>query len=736
MILAQDVSYPGPHQPNAEEYEEEQQYYCEDPDCIHTPELSHMPYSAARLRYEAAMEFERARLEQLEQLPSDLSVQHLVSIVDDEEEGEHQPDSAHSSTFEMLSRAASTLTHPTTWASNVLSLVSASVSAAHESGSSSSSSGTESDCEDHTAHISSAVPLVTCITPPMLTLTEYTGFTTEVTMTRRLSLSELSAPPYAPWPPRQSRTILCASAAAAASRTIARGDSDPLRFMLPWTMDKRFMFPLPLDHQGRASFRSGRWWSRRNLGYDYVRPAAVQYIMRRKGVPIGQEETGEGDETLPTGPDDSIAASTTVLSIREAALAIARAGHEQAVLNQQHSLGASSTSLHRSLRADRDDHALAHCADSDSDMETETEWIQQQQQQQQQSESTQARVHRPSPRPTYCPGRMPSIRGRSSSLRCVAVSGAEASQENPGVSQGTGGSSRHRRFFARRWRTSYNGEGESQSGSEEEDAPSSSSSTHSYQDCPLDSLSSSHDDISSEASDDSSSSLSFLTSDRCSDTSDEGSDDSDEVDACISASGLDKYKQRVQLLGTVFEEDLFDEDGDDCVVAKMRETRMAVLQHHDRTAALRRSQQPASFYPASLSPEHEDEIMLIEDDDDDQDDSYTTRRNVRKNPAANLLQRTRRIEDVQAHLKMPSMHSTVARHAASAAAATATQLVNDDAEAPAAFASAVLARPVPTVYMPVSSTVRGGVRAVGPLIPTRSVFLDASCVMDWEPQAV
>ncbi|KAE8240934.1 hypothetical protein A4X13_0g7628 [Tilletia indica] len=658
--------------------------------------------STALMRSLACDDFERAK-------QAGSSFPQYSTVVLESENG-------HTTTFDILSRAANTLTHPTTWASNMLSLVSSSTS--------SSTPETVSSMTTESIDVP-PVPSVTCITPPLLTLTEYNAFT-DVTMTRRLSLSELSQPPYASWPPRQTRAVLCANAAACVSRTVAQGGPDPLQFMLPWVMDKRFMFPLPLDHQGRASFRSGRWWSRRNLGYEHIRPAPVHFVMRKKLPSLPAEdlleedssngwtcvESSVGDETLDldptrqgTLPSPATATRPNIVTIREAALAMARAGHERVITRRNSLSSEQGQSIPVGLQSNPD-HAFAHITDSDSDLDMDgDEAVDMHKTTLTEVSIT---VHRPqlppqapSVRRSYSPSRAPSIRGRSSSLRRVAISADESALTNVSTDDLNTtdpatpcGSSKHRRIFAQRWHLN------------DRKGSSSRSREHSL------------DGGSSQDSDDSDDSFGMYdhcecASDHSSETSEEDSlADSDDLDCPMSVlPDVFGKNSRSQLLGTVFEDD------DGMMGAAEGPTRNKALQSSDNPTAFRH----ASFFIVDTPEEEVENRVLLKSSMD-------------------LLQRTQAIEDLQSHSKIPTMHTTTAamhtergkgprRHAISCSGA------------PAPFAAAVLSRPIPKVHMPglhggVALRRPGGAMAAAAAQPLRTVYLDTNPAMDWEPQAV
>ncbi|KAK0535857.1 hypothetical protein OC834_001382 [Tilletia horrida] len=665
--------------------------------------------SSAHIRIGACSEFERSH-----QLPCVSSQPALVH-----EHIEH----GHVTTFDILSRAASTLTHPTTWASNMLSLVSSATSASEPPAP--SSWAPEGLPLSAPAQAASTID-VTCITPPLLTLTESGGLA-DVTMTRRLSLSELSRPPYAPWPPRESRTVLCANAAANVSRCLERGEEDPLRFMLPWVMDKRFMFPLPLDHQGRASFRSGRWWSRRNLGYEHIRPTPVHYVMRKKSTALlpadavlsTEQAENTGDETLPLTygrqeTSSTVLQGSSMMNIREAALAMARAGHERVLTERRQSLPSQDgqpalTPVLLHAAPSNSDNAFAHFTDSDSDAEMDQDRVIKPE-----SPTPQhLHIRHPSTRRAYASKRVPSIRGRSSSLRRVAIS-ADESREQPAETSSTGSD---RRLFAQRWHLG---------GCSDSESPDREPS--------LDSL--------SQDSEDSDDSLGMKTHphdrfEHSSDTSeDSDSDDLDTQMAHVLGKGEYGAKGRCQLLGTVLEDDADDDLLDD-----------GGSSSGDEETARRKHSNPASLHNSNAF--RQASFFLADSPDEEAEDGFELV------PPLALLQRTQVIEDLQAQRKMSSMHDIVSHKVRSASAPASAparaptplrEIQNDVVRSPtpASFAAAVLARPVPKVHMPglgLGSALRKSAAglALRPSVRSakaRTVYLDASDIMDWEPQTV
>ncbi|CAD6888185.1 unnamed protein product [Tilletia laevis] len=652
--------------------------------------------SSALMRYSACEDFERAHQAN--------SLTHCTSVIHELSEN------GHTTTFDILSRAANTLTHPTTWASNVMSLVSPTPTSENNLSISAATAPS-------TAMAAPPVPSVTCITPPMLTITEYNAFT-DVTMTRRLSLTELSQPPYAPWPPRQTRAAFCGHAAACVSRTITAGEADPLRFMLPWVMDKRFMFPLPLDHQGRASFRSGRWWSRRNLGYEHIRPTPVHFVMRKKSTssstqapaPLEDEEEEDssnewmsvendvGDETLPSEPRrqgtlPAPAAGSSIMTIREAALAMARAGHER-VVARRNSIPPAQVDLISSSQT-HPDHVFAHVTDSDSDVDMDgDEAIGNHKGETDAEHRAQLQCHRSSPRRSYSPNRIPSIRGRSSSLRRVAVSADDhATPSNTSTDDlSSTASSPNRRIFAQRWHLASSSPGSTRSREQSLDGGSSQDSDDSDDSLGMDDHPEGASDHSSETSKDSL--------------------DSDDLDCSMTdiAAALSSKNGRCQLLGTVLEV----EDGED------------LMGNTDVKAGKKGPLRPGVFRPASF--------FIVDSPDQEVENR------IRLNSSLELLHRTQAIENLQSHSKMPNMHTTAAMHASPGAVKEPSTSADVRAVKPSPFAAAVLARPIPKVHMSglhgsVLLRRPGSLSATAAAPPLRTVFLDTTSIMDWEPQA-
>ncbi|KAK0546735.1 hypothetical protein OC845_004450 [Tilletia horrida] len=648
-------------------------------------------------------------------------------------------ENGHVTTFDILTRAATTLSHPTTWAQSMYNLV-ASASAIGETHHSelhheSANSGSAPADQTHSNITASATrPLVTCITPPVLTLTEHNAFT-DVTMTRRLSLTELSQPPYAPWPPRATRTALCATAAACASRAVANGEEDPNRFMLPWIMDKRFMFPLPLDHQGRASFRSGRWWSRRNLGYEHIRPVPVKFVMRTKSrLPAAAPEIQErssslaegaapnvggscddvGDETLPLSHGrrpqrhstlpTSISRSS-IMTIREAALAMARAGHERVVSARRNSLPPERSSPPPpglAIQSTAHSDAHGHVTDSDTDTDMDDFEVVAAQSRgipiELNPQGTEEMI-RPTPQRSYSPPRPPPrSRGRSPSLRKVAVSAVtEASldeiqvvSKEPAADEAA---SPARRIFAQRWSM---GNGRSISRVAKRERSMDSVSQDSY-----------------EESDDS---LGLSDGEENASETSEESVDADSVDGY----DLKQDSKRCLLLGTVLEDELDAMDCDPPIKSQVRS---------------QGSTRYVSFFLAD-SPEEEAELQLIN-----------------ASSALKLVQRT----EALVKSDLPHHHHHNLHNPQVMAHLRPKQEENEHSSTPS-FAAAVLARPVPKVFMPGLHGSGGADRLAGasakhpklqpggngppmirPVRPPRAqqtVYLDSNSIMDWQPQLV
>ncbi|KDN36165.1 hypothetical protein K437DRAFT_59004 [Tilletiaria anomala UBC 951] len=143
---------------------------------------------------------------------------------------------------------------------------------------------------------------------PTFTLTEPSEDSAEASTTHELSLAELA---YMPSLPVRSVVPGWAKMAVAADEPLSSANSSraepaahgngnsnaasPLVFKMPvghFALDKRRLCPPPCDARGRANCH-GRWWSRRNMGYDFVRPALRRANSCPGGVAAAVDTTGE-----------------------------------------------------------------------------------------------------------------------------------------------------------------------------------------------------------------------------------------------------------------------------------------------------------------------------------------------------------------------------------------------------------------------------------------------------------
>ena len=153
---------------------------------------------------------------------------------------------------------------------------------------------TWASCKLSAAIVSGTSSIIDHVGPPVITLTEMDDFTFQARSTRELSLMGLEDLNSLPRPPEvpcwlQPNVVIDGPTPALEAEQLegSAGDlSTPSSESLTqprffsWEvartpsrspLNKRFLCPPPSDARGRANC-AGRWWSRRNMGYDFVRP--------------------------------------------------------------------------------------------------------------------------------------------------------------------------------------------------------------------------------------------------------------------------------------------------------------------------------------------------------------------------------------------------------------------------------------------------------------------------------
>ena len=149
---------------------------------------------------------------------------------------------------------------------------------------------------------------------PIITLTELDDFTFEERMTRQLTLTALthvSSLPVRPAVPCWMRPNAVLDGPNAVRSPIdASGRSTSIRMSGPsrGPINKRLLCPPPADARGRANFH-GRWWSRKNMGYERPAPRRTQScsginlptLKRLAAASAARRPTLDGRPLVPAG---------------------------------------------------------------------------------------------------------------------------------------------------------------------------------------------------------------------------------------------------------------------------------------------------------------------------------------------------------------------------------------------------------------------------------------------------